>query len=331
VTAGKRLTFFAVLLLVAAGLAEVTLRIAAHFWPKPDYRLTAPISPTVPDAQLGIRGNPAYPGHDAKGFRNPYVPDTASVVALGDSQTYGVGVLPDQAWPRQSEQLSGLTTYSMALGSYGPTHSLLLLDDALALHPKLVIEAFYAGNDLFDSYAHVYRNGQLPELKSVDRAVLHEIDSAEAAGPLEEKTRNLFQAALLWTEPPPPPADTLWDVLGDEVQLLHLAREFGHRVALATGRYGHDQRQFDEEYWATVKREVRRAVDQRTLVESGQLRTVLTPAYRLCAVDLSDPRIAEGLRISLDAIGRMNERVHAAHAAFAVLLLPTKYSISQVR
>jgi hypothetical protein len=47
---------------------------------------------TIPDARLGHRLNPAYPGHDVRGWRNQVPLDAADIVALGDSQTYGLGV-----------------------------------------------------------------------------------------------------------------------------------------------------------------------------------------------------------------------------------------------
>ena len=41
-------------------------------------------------------------------------------------------------------------------------------------------------------------------------------------------------------------------------------------------------------------------------------------------MDLSDPRLAEGFRISLEAIREMNARARKAGVPFLVLLLPTK-------
>ena len=47
------------------------------------------------------------------------------------------------------------------------------------------------------------------------------------------------------------------------------------------------------------------------------------PAYRLGALDQADPRIREGLRITLEAIGRINERLRSQGIGFAVLMIPT--------
>jgi hypothetical protein len=51
---------------------------------------------------------------------------------------------------------------------------------------------------------------------------------------------------------------------------------------------------------------------------------VLTPRYRGQAVDLTDPRVAEGLRLTLELVDRMQERAEAAGARFGVVLIPTK-------
>ena len=123
--------------------------------------------PEIYDNELGIRPNPNYyPGYDKKGFRNKSIPNDVFLIAIGDSQTYGTGVNAEQAWPQQVESLEKIKTYNMAYGGYGPTHYLLLLNEAIVMHPKLIIVTFYTGNDLFDSYDHVYIGGKLRELRS---------------------------------------------------------------------------------------------------------------------------------------------------------------------
>jgi hypothetical protein len=131
-----------VLVLLVIGSLEITLGLLAFVSPRVDRLLASPwtnaIPPTVPDARLGHRPNPVYPGHDRKGFRNPEIPAKAHIIALGDSQTYGTNVEPEDAWPRQLESMTRKTVYSIAYGGYGPTHSLVLWDEAVALSPKIV-------------------------------------------------------------------------------------------------------------------------------------------------------------------------------------------------
>ena len=170
--------------LVLHGLASVSPRIN---------EVVSILSAKIPDGRLGHRPNPAYPGHDAKGFRNPQLPGSAHVVALGDSHTYGSGVKSEQAWPRVLESLLEQPVYNMGLGGYGPVHSLLLWDEAADLKPAVVIEAIYAGNDLHDSFKMVYKRGQLPELKTIDKNLQEVIAQAEVSESIGKRVSIMYR------------------------------------------------------------------------------------------------------------------------------------------
>ncbi len=176
----KKFVFGLGALLVSVIATELVLQLLALASPAVDRHLSRVqiIEPIIDDDRLGWRPNPAHPEHDARGFRNRAVPAEVTIVALGDSQTYGASVTRAEAWPQQLERLGERATYNMACGGYGPVHSWLLTDEALAHEPALVIEAFYAGNDLYDAYAMVYDRGKAPELKSADAAVLERIAEA---------------------------------------------------------------------------------------------------------------------------------------------------------
>lgn len=150
------------------------------------------VSHTIPDERLGYRPNPEFPGHDSKGFRNPTVPNKAKIVALGDSQTYGAGVDSQDTWPRQFEKLSGYTVYSMAFGGYGPVHSLILWEEASSLNPEIYIEAFYSGNDLFDSLDLVYNQEQLPFLNTSNKDTELSIRKMEMEEPKMQQAAGIF-------------------------------------------------------------------------------------------------------------------------------------------
>jgi hypothetical protein len=294
---------FAGLMVVAALLlAELGLHIATRVSPKAAAVLSRNAAhPALEDTSLGWRPSPEFPGHDRKGFRNASIPQRAFIVALGDSQTYGTGVSQEEAWPGQLEKLAHVKTYNMAFGGYGPTHSLLLLDEALQLRPKLIIEAFYAGNDLFDSYNHVYRLKQLPYLRTPDEGISNAISERETLVPL----------------------------FPGRYTTLYARRE---SEARHTSRW---------EYLATYSKTYRLLLGLKALFEvrppppppprkdafafiDGELNTIFTPAYRLTAIDFSDPRIVEGHRISLEAIRLMRDRTEKHDAKFLVVLLPTK-------
>lgn len=267
------------------------------------------IQAAIPDDRLGWRGNPQYPEHDPLGFRNRSVPKEPVVIAFGDSQTYGVTVSREQAWPQQLEQLGGPTTYNMAFSGWGPTQSVLLLGQALQLKPKLIVEAFYAGNDLVDSFTGVYIRGQLPELKARDSGALRSIAEAEKADPWANKFVNPISLEAGKKDKRPPTNAAEWLARTRLYGLWRAAKRAYTRTANSGDLDDENRSQSD---------------DDHPLFESGPLKTVFAPSYRFVALDLADPRVAEGLRISLESLRLLSERSTAANVGFAVLLVPTK-------
>jgi hypothetical protein len=64
--------------------------------------------------------------------------------------------------------------------------------------------------------------------------------------------------------------------------------------------------------------------EQGAVYENGDVHTVFTIGYRLLALDLDEPRIAEGLRLTKEMLLRIQGRVDAADTKLLVLLIPTK-------
>jgi hypothetical protein len=160
-----KFVLLAVALVVSLGLAEAMLRVVERV------RLgdrALDDSRVVKDERLGLRIPPNTLGHDARGFRNDAVPDRADVVALGDSQTWGVNVSRAEAWPAQLGRLTNRRVYSMSLGGFGPVQYWALADDALTLSPKTVVVGLYFGNDLYDAYSMAYRGGPYATLRRPD-------------------------------------------------------------------------------------------------------------------------------------------------------------------
>jgi hypothetical protein len=97
--------------------------------------------------------------HDAWGYRNTKVPESADIVCIGDSMTYGISALARDSWPRALARMTGETVYNMSVGGYGPIQYLYLMqNEAIKLHPKTVIVGLYLGNDLIDVYNEVRFN-----------------------------------------------------------------------------------------------------------------------------------------------------------------------------
>ena len=81
------------------------------------------------------------------------------MITIGDSQTYGSNVQMEANWPsRLMRRLShkDAVVYNMATGGWGAVQYLGIFEKALAFRPKLVIVAFYAGNDPRESFRAAY-------------------------------------------------------------------------------------------------------------------------------------------------------------------------------
>lgn len=106
--------------------------------------------------------------HDLLGFRNPSIPAVADVITLGDSMTYGMGTVVSQTWPRRLEDgLAGkrAKVYNMSLGGWGAAEYLNILPRALRFRPRVVVVAFYTGNDPRDTFSRVYSRPDLAHLR----------------------------------------------------------------------------------------------------------------------------------------------------------------------
>jgi hypothetical protein len=323
----KRTLFIIIGAVLVIGLLEMSLNLLALASPRVALILrppwdSDPIPQIIPDDALGQRPNPAYPGHDRLGFRNPSVPAQADIVALGDSQTYGAGVEAEDAWPRHLQRMTGAVTYSMAYGGYGPPHSLLLLPETVALAPKIIIEAFYAGNDLFDSFDLVYNRGQLPWLKSRDGELQARIQRAEQAEPIAVRVTRRYRMEI--TDNAPGAESESWTprrLLARHSKLYGFLR----RTRDELGRLSRRRGQADvEAEWDAARAFAAAHPTFCQVFAHGRFRTVFTAEYRLSALDLEDPRIAEGLTISLKVMQKMHEDAVARGIRLLVVLIPTK-------
>ncbi len=309
----KRILFTALMILGVALASEALLQVTCLILPRANSMLSQDHHvPTLDDrynvirdgdVQLGSRPNPARPDHDRKGFRNLFVPEEVDIVALGDSQTYGSGVPPESAWPQQLARLSDFTVYNMGYAGSGPTDSIVLLDEAIRLHPKLVIEAFYAGNDLHDSYCHVYDRNQLTWLKSADETLQRQIRKAEE----DERSGKRASKSPLY------PRSNNTSV-----------RKWFSKYSRLYGLFSAVTRSIGsaDKIWESRKQSA--AERNYYVYEDDQFRTILRPTLRLYALDLADPRILEGQNICRKAIKALRERTQSKDIDFILLLIPTK-------
>lgn len=288
-------------ILIGLAVAEAGLRIVEKT------RLGNRLAPMVSDPLLGNRLVPNSAGHDANGFRNDTIRPRVDIVALGDSQTWGVNVQSVDSWPRQLEKLSGTSVYNMGVGGYGPVQYWALTDKSLEFSPKTVVVGFYLGNDLYDAYALAYANDAYADLR--------------VKPPVEEMRIDTIKpkSDFLWSEEKnfhnnygrsSPSGWSLW--LREHTAIGRLLNTAGLWPGATDVDYEIDKA------WA------RAHPDHGAICEDAQVRTVFATAYRLTGLNLDEPRIAEGWRISKDALSRTHQRVISKGAKFLVLVIPTK-------
>lgn len=319
----KKNFFFGVVMIAIMILTiELGLRVLGIAVPEVEIFVDSESNPiAIPDLRLGIRPNPEFPGHDANGFRNECVPEQVDIVAMGDSQTYGMGVRKNQAWPHQLSRMLGKQVYSMAFGSYGPLHCQELIPKALSLKPQLIILAFYAGNDLYDAFQLVYGERADPHwimMKNSEQSVLEKIQRAEEKETLISEAFRLTARVLGKTvgdvgKIDSAPKRSFLSRHSRIVRLVEmLIQELSIRPAPQKGlmqKRPDQSKEAKKLFWA---------------FENEELRTVFNPSYRQFALDRSDPRIEEGFRLCLEGMRLMAQTARRNSVSFAVLLIPTK-------
>lgn len=276
----------AVASVLAAG--EIGLRVAGvRVWPA-DGRAR-----WVADAQLLVRGDPAFPEHDARGFRNSEALERADVVLLGDSNTYGDRVAPDDTWARVLAEEAGQVVYNMGFPGWGPRQAALVLPDALALKPKVVLHGFFFGNDFLNA------------LETADAPAAAASSGASAGVPTSLPCREYLT-----------PASGVRAFAGRHSRTYGLLRNF-YRTVVPYADLVHDAE-------AVRRRADSDPRDEVTFFQGAQWQTAFDAPYRFCALDDADPRIRAGVDLARSTLLAMARDAEDAGAAFAVVFFPTK-------
>lgn len=106
--------------------------------------------------------------NDILGFRNRSVPCAADVITIGDSQTYGNTAPLEENWPSSMQRLlkpPSTIVYNMACGAWGGVEYLEIFKKALYFRPKVVVVAYYTGNDSLGSFMRAYGNDAFKALR----------------------------------------------------------------------------------------------------------------------------------------------------------------------
>jgi lysophospholipase L1-like esterase len=287
------------LLFVSTAIALVACEFVARFFLDPVDYLKPPL---VDDDVLGHRIEPGSGGHDEWGFRNKNVPESCDIVAIGDSQTYGIGAASTDAWPATLAELTGRTTYNLSLGGYGPVHYLHLLEEkGLGLSPTLVIVGLYYGNDLHEAFGATYHIDHWKWLRTPEMSARQDsVRAARAERPQPRRKRaGGWRGGVL------------------SVREWFSRRSVVYRAVFEVSPLGRvlriSQTRFVPDEDATI-------LDDP---ESG-IRTAFALAHRREGIDLSQPTVREGVRIAQEVFRRMHDTATSNGAEFVVAILPSK-------
>jgi hypothetical protein len=291
-------------------VCEVALRAAAAVSPWVAYHLSPPWTRnTLPDDVLGKRQSPFYPGHDQRGYRNARRRDACEILAVGDSTTYGYAAPPEGSWPAHLERLTGKITYNAGVGSYSPPEYGRVVAELLVLQPQLVIAGLLPANDLMGAYRSVYEEGRFGVLKSREQATLRALAAAESQRPFPR------EAAAT----PGPEEVATATALAKSSAVYRLVRSYAD---LLTDRTPYRLVQ-DDSFEGSLRRPGRYAFDRL-----ARARTVFLPAEtEALAIDLDDPRIQEGWRITQVVLRSIASDLERRGVAFLVMVIPSKRTV----
>lgn len=134
--------------------------------------------------------------HDLLGFRNESVPNQADIIAIGDSQTYGANATMEQSWPfqlRESLSPDRPSVYSMAVHGWGAIEYLEIFRKAIFFSPKLIIIAFYTGNDPAETFRLAYGNEKWERYRANDNLSTADYPTASWPPPASEQEYLIFR------------------------------------------------------------------------------------------------------------------------------------------
>lgn len=122
--------------------------------------------------------------HDVLGFRNRAVLQTADIITIGDSMTYGNNAAIDLNWPsymaKAIEQDSEtVSVYNMSVGGWGAVEYFEIFKKAIKFKPKHIVVAFYTGNDALDSFIMAYSKKEFKQLRTDDKLSLGDLPELE--------------------------------------------------------------------------------------------------------------------------------------------------------
>jgi hypothetical protein len=230
----------------------------------------------------------------------------------------------------------------MGANGYGPAQYALLLDEALAFEPKVIIATYDYADDIYDSYQFVYRIGGFKrstlDTEFDSSFALTNVKSQQALTRAETIDPELLRRKYLNCRNPVGGPDPRLQVVHDVLEspplaplrnegMLQRAMAFltGHSALINAGRTRlfttAEAQPNAEDVWPELCPRYR----------NQKLTTLFNPAYQLLVLDDTDPRIVEGERIALLAFRVIAQRCRPPHCSFYVMMIPTKETAFRAR
>lgn len=322
----RSIVFNAILLVVGLTLGLLLSEVLARVYldPPAGYSLYsrekvtahASLQTLVSDPRLQVRILPNAPGHDERGFRNHGKVESADVVAIGDSQTWGINVPQSEAWPSVLSVMGQVRVYSMSLGGWGPLQYELLAGEALALKPRAILIGIYLGNDIFDSCNHVYGTDSYAKYRRADEPyaralaeLLGRLESTNGYKRVDEAHKRLAEMGRL---------PRMWQGLARRSLIVQVLMTRGFLPAVPS---------VDELYLTADRAWAQEHPEAAAVYENGNRATVLTFGYRGVAVDLRNACIRDGVRITKEVFGGLKALSADSGTQIGIVLIPTKEAV----
>lgn len=289
----KRLSGNFVVVIVSLGVCLLLCEFGARLVLNPADYLSVEM---LPHEALGAFPSATAIGHgfDQWGFRNRKVPETADIVAIGDSHTYGNAARMEDSWPYVLGKMSGRSVYNLGMGGYGPNQYFYLLDKGLRLKPRIIICGLYLGDDFENAFLITYGLQHWAYLREL---------------PTEKVDAD---RANIWETPVDPSWHKNIRLWLSRHSLVYQLVFHGPILGRLTG--------------AVQIRDAHRMNPAATalFVPAKHIEEAFLPVEILRRLDQTSEAVQEGMRITFKLLEQMNQICRQNHITFAVVVIPTK-------
>jgi hypothetical protein len=248
------------------------------------------------DPVLGMTIAPNSAGFDSWGFRNPSVPTTVDVVAVGDSHTFGNTAKMEDAWPSVVARDTGFSVYNLGVGGYGPNqYYQLLTTRGLSLHPKRVLCGLYMGDDFENAFSITYGLDHWASMRTGDRGKV---------------------TADIWGDNEPPGRFKVFRNWLSRHSMVYRLVVHGPVLGALKGNL----------QFSVAERRTDPSITTIDIPEK-KIKEAFRPIRIANGLDQKRPEVREGMRITFQLLKEMDRLCRANGCSFGVVIIPTKETV----